>query len=134
MWRASAPTTRGAGEKHPCVNVAGNRRLNHALHMAAVSQLRQDCEGQAYYRRKLAEGKTPREALRCLKRRISDAIYRQLLADALSNDKEKTSPEGQMGTTTTTCVTGSTPTAGSSVKPQSGPVTKQPRTALADTA
>ena len=78
-YNASAPTTRGsAGEDHPCVNIAGNRRLNHALHIAAVSQLRHNCEGQAYYRRKLAEGKTPREALRCLKRRISDAIYRQL--------------------------------------------------------
>ena len=72
--------------------------------------------------------------MRALKRRISDAIYRQLVADALTDANEKTSPEGQMGTTTTTCVTGSTPTAGSSVKPQSGPVTKQPRTALADTA
>jgi transposase len=37
--------------------------------------------GQAYYRRKLAEGKSPKEALRCLKRRLSDAVYRCLLAD-----------------------------------------------------
>jgi len=51
------------------------------IHIAAVTQLRLDTEGRAYYRRKRAEGKNPLEAIRCLKRRISDAIYRQLLAD-----------------------------------------------------
>ena len=54
----------------------GNRRLNHAIHMAAVTQIRhRHSEGRAYYDRKLAEGKTPKEALRALKRRISDAIF-----------------------------------------------------------
>jgi len=51
------------------------------IHIAAVAQLRLDTEGRAYYRRKRAEGKKPLEAIRCLKRRISDAVYRQLLAD-----------------------------------------------------
>ncbi len=51
------------------------------IHIAAVTQLRLDTEGRAYYRRKRAEGKKPLEAMRRLKRRISDAIYRQLLAD-----------------------------------------------------
>jgi transposase len=61
----------------------GNRRLNHAIHMAAVTQIRhRHSDGRAYYDRKLAEGKTSREALRALKRRVSDAIYRQLQADA----------------------------------------------------
>ena len=60
---------------------AGNRRINHLIHIAAVTQIRLDTEGRAYYRRKRAEGKKPLEAIRCLKRRISDAIYRQLLAD-----------------------------------------------------
>jgi transposase len=61
----------------------GNRRLNHAVHMAAVTQIRyRHSEGRAYYDRKLAEGKTPKEALRCLKRRVSDAIYARLQADA----------------------------------------------------
>ena len=61
---------------------AGNRRMNHVIHIAAVSQIRLDTPGRAYYRRKLAAEKTRAEAMRCPKRRISDAIYRQLLADA----------------------------------------------------
>jgi len=61
----------------------GNRRLNHAIHMAAVTQIRyRHSDGRAYYDRKLAEGKTPKEALRALKRRVSDAIYACLQADA----------------------------------------------------
>ena len=48
----------------------------------AIVQIRHDTEGRAYYQRKLATGKTPREALRCLKRRLSDVVYRQLTADA----------------------------------------------------
>jgi transposase len=61
----------------------GNRRLNHAIHMAAVTQVSQRySDGRAYCERKLAEGKTPKEALRSLKRRVSDAIFAQLQADA----------------------------------------------------
>ena len=61
----------------------GNRRLNHAIHMAAVTQLRhKNSAGRAYYDRKIAEGQTSKMALRSLKRRVSDAIYRRLLEDA----------------------------------------------------
>jgi transposase len=61
----------------------GNRQLNHAIHMAAISQLRQPhSEGRAYFERKVTEGKTNREAIRALKRHVSNAIYRRLLADA----------------------------------------------------
>jgi transposase len=60
---------------------AGDRKLNHALYMMAMVQVRRPSAGQAYYWRKLAEGKSPKEALRCLKRRLSDAVYRCLLAD-----------------------------------------------------
>jgi transposase len=56
-------------------------KLNHALHLMAIVQIRHPTAGQAYYRRKRAEGKAPKEALRCLKRRLSDAVYRCLLAD-----------------------------------------------------
>ncbi len=56
--------------------------MNHMIHIAAISQIRLDTEGRAYYRRNLAAGKTKLEALRCLKRRISDAVYRQLVTDA----------------------------------------------------
>jgi transposase len=61
----------------------GNRRLNHAIHMAAVTQIRNPgSEGRAYYEKKLAEGKTRKEALRALKRQVSDAIFACLQADA----------------------------------------------------
>ncbi len=61
----------------------GNRQLNHALHLAAICQIRQPhSAGRAYFDRKRAEGKTKKEALRSLKRRIGDAVYRQLLVDA----------------------------------------------------
>ncbi len=61
---------------------AGNRRINHALHMMAVTQIRhQGSPGRSYYERKRLEGKTPKEALRCLKRRLSDVVCRQLVSD-----------------------------------------------------
>jgi transposase len=60
---------------------AGDRKLNHALYMMAMVQVRRPNAGQAYYQRKLAEGKSPKEALRCLKRRLSDAVYRCLVTD-----------------------------------------------------
>ena len=61
----------------------GNRELNHAIHMAAICQLRQPhCDGRSYFDRKVKEGKTSREAIRSLKRQISNTVYRQLIADA----------------------------------------------------
>ena len=61
----------------------GNRRLNHALHCAAITQIRhRHSPGRGYYDRKLAEGKTPREAIRSLKRRLSDIVWRHLVDDA----------------------------------------------------
>ena len=50
--------------------------------MVAVCQARSDAQGGTYYRKKMAEGKSRKEALRCLKRRISDAVFRSLLADS----------------------------------------------------
>ena len=65
------------------LSLRGNRRINHALHMAAITQIRhRRSDGRAYYERKIAEGKTRKEALRCLKRRISDAVFARLRADA----------------------------------------------------
>ena len=78
----TAPIEASSGEvvRHR-LSRAGNRKLNHALHLMAIVQIRHPTAGQAYYRRKLAEGKSRKEALRCLKRRLSDAVYRQLQAD-----------------------------------------------------
>jgi len=72
-----------AGRTIHRVSKRGNRQLNHALHMAAITQLRQpDTDGRRYFERKVDEGKTKREAIRSLKRHISNAVYRQLLNDA----------------------------------------------------
>jgi transposase len=61
----------------------GNRQLNHAIHIVAITQVRnRGSVGRLFFDRKVAEGKTKKEAIRALKRRISDAIYRQLLLDA----------------------------------------------------
>jgi transposase len=61
----------------------GNRTLNHALHLAAICQLRQPhSDGRVYFDRRVAEGKTKKEAIRSLKRHISNAVYRHLVADA----------------------------------------------------
>ena len=61
----------------------GNRQLNHAIHMVAICQIRQtDSEGRIYFEKKVAEGKTKREAIRSLKRHVANAVYRQLLLDA----------------------------------------------------
>jgi transposase len=64
----------------------GNRTLNHAIHTAAVTQISHDTPGRVYYDKKLDEGKTNKEALRALKRRISDAVYRRLAVDAQQHD------------------------------------------------
>jgi transposase len=74
----------------------GNRRVNHAIHMAAVTQVRQPhSEGRAYYDKKLAEGKTHREALRSLKRQVSDAVFTRLRADAQRTQAQVRDPGGQ---------------------------------------
>ena len=82
-WTGTAPLDASSGEQNRHrLSRAGNRRMNHMIHIAAVTQLRLDTEGRAYYRRKRADGKKAMEAMRCLKRRISDAIYRQLVTHA----------------------------------------------------
>jgi hypothetical protein len=71
----------------------GNRQLNHAIHMAAITQIRHShSPGYAYYQRKRAEGKTTKEAIRALKRRISDALYERLIAD-----EQRRAREGKRG-------------------------------------
>ena len=90
----------------------GNRRINHAVHMAAVTQIRhRHSDGRAYYDRKLAEGKTHKEALRCLKRRISDAIFARLQADArrAAAAADMRGPGGQPGNDSDASAAGSHP-------------------------
>jgi transposase len=88
----------------------GNRRLNHAIHMAAVTQIRQrHSDGRAYFEKKLAEGKTRKEALRALKRRISDAIFARLRADAQQAAAHANGPGGQQGNDSVASAAGSHP-------------------------
>jgi transposase len=93
----------------------------------AIVQLRHDTDGRAHYRRKIAAGKTSMEAMRCLKRRLSDAVYRQMLADAAAANAATapvtddpaapslvTGPGGQAGTSTGSSADDSNPDIGAS--------------------
>jgi transposase len=81
-YNATAPIEASSGPKvRHRLNPNGNRQLNHAIHLAAVTQVAHDTPGRAYYLRKQAEGKSRKEAMRRLKRRISDAVYQHLRAD-----------------------------------------------------
>jgi transposase len=120
------------------LSLRGNRRLNHAIHMAAITQIRyRHSGGRACYDKKVTEGKTHKEALRCLKRRISDAIYARLQADArrAADAPEAAGPGGQPGNDSDASAAGShpahrlfgqaTPEPGTTLRPATPP----PRTA-----
>jgi transposase len=96
-YNGTAPVEVSSGNrKIHRLSLRGNRRINHAIHMAAITQLRhKHSEGRAYYDKKVAEGKTCKEALRSLKRKVSDAIFARLQADA-RQAREK-GPGGQPG-------------------------------------
>lgn len=82
-YNGTAPIEASSGPKvRHRLNPRGNRQLNHALHVAAIGQIRRETTGRAYYDRKIKEGKTRNEAIRALKRRISDSVYRHLVNDA----------------------------------------------------
>lgn len=75
---------------------AGDRQLNSCLHIMALTQIRLDTPGRTYYRRKRTEGKSHREAMRCLKRRLSDAVYQQMRRDS---ERKGADPGGHSGAT-----------------------------------
>jgi transposase len=104
----------GDNDRHR-LNRGGNRRLNHVLHIAAVTQTRMPGAGQDYYRRKRAEGKTHLEAMRCLKRRISDVVYRSLI-----HDLALASPGGQVGASLQSSAADTIPMVGTSEQSQPG--------------
>jgi transposase len=93
------------------LSLRGNRRLNHAIHMAAITQIRyKHSDGRAYYDTEIAEGKTRKEALRALKRQISDAIYKCLKADAARTAASSgRGPGGQPGNDSVASAAGSHP-------------------------
>ena len=104
------------------VSRAGNRRLNHALHVMAIVQIAHGCPGRDYYQRKLAQGKGRLEAIRALKRRLSDSVYRRMIHDA--QQQALAGPGGHLGTSLTSSAANPTPTADSSDKPLTGPTRK----------
>jgi transposase len=115
-YTGTAPIEASSGDvvRHR-LSRAGNRRLNSALHVVALSHKRYDPRGTAYYAKKLAGGKGTKGAMRCLKRRLSDVVFHQLTAErAVEN------PGGQMGATLTSSAADLIPMANTSDKPQPG--------------
>ena len=99
------------GRKIYRLSLRGNRRHGHAIHMAAITQIRHNhSDGRACHERKIAAGKTHKEALRCLKRRINDALYARLRADARNAAAASArDPGGQPGNDSASSATGSHP-------------------------
>jgi transposase len=121
-YNGTAPIDVSSGDQvRHRLSRAGNRRINHALHMMAVTQIRSPWTGgRRYYERKRAEGKTPKEALRCLKRRLSDQVYRQLLGDRQGRIKECGSPATRPPTPPTS-------TSPANASPAAAPASLPPR-------
>ncbi len=117
---ASAEKSRHRLSRH------GDRQLNSAIHTIAITQIRMpSSRGHHYYKTKLEEGKTPREAARCLKRRLADHIWRVMIND----ERRATGPGGHLGTTLQSSVADPTPTTSSSDKSLPGPATHDATTA-----
>ncbi|WP_281289833.1 IS110 family transposase [Nocardioides rubriscoriae] len=107
-WNGTAPIDASSGDnvRHR-LSRAGNRQINRTLHIMATVQLRNDTEGRRYYDRRRADGKTPMEAMRALKRRLSNIVYRTMLDDAMR--AKATGPGGQRGSDSDSSATGSQP-------------------------
>ncbi len=128
-WTGTAPIDASSGDhtRHR-LSRGGNRQINRVLHVMAFVQLRNATEGRAYYDRKKAAGKTSTEAMRCLKRRLSDIVYKAMLDDLAGHTT--TGPGGHPGDISGSSATGSQPDTGSSDKPLPRPDTTKPRTTL----
>ena len=122
-WNGTAPIDASSGDQvRHRLSRAGNRQINRVLHIMAVVQLRNPTEGRAYFDRKAAAGKTPMEAMRALKRRLSDIVYHQMILDA----RAATGPGGHRGAATGSSAAGSNPSTSSSEKSLPGPATNDP--------
>ncbi len=107
-YTGTAPIEVSPGRRGPPpLSRAGDRQLNYCLHVMALTQIRQPTPGRAYYLRKRSEGKSRKEAMRCLKRRLSDVIYRQLQRDAAS--PQGADPAGHTGAALMSRAAGSHP-------------------------
>ena len=128
-WTGTAPIDASSGDRvRHRLSRGGNRQVNMVLHMMAVVQLRNRTEGRAYYDRKVAAGKSPNEAMRCLKRRLSDIVYRTMLNDLVASNA--TGPGGHRGASRQSSAAGSHPHTGSSDKSLPGPASNKPTTGI----
>jgi len=133
-WNGTAPIDVSSGDNdHHRLNRAGNRRINRTLHIMAIAQLRYDTPGRAYYQRKRTEGKTAMEAMRALKRRLSDTVYRQMINDTKATTAPATGPGGHTGATLNSSAADPNPTIDTSDKSLPGPANHQPKTSLTAT-
>jgi transposase len=126
-YNGTAPIEVSSGSKKIYrLSRRGNRRMNHAIHLIAVTQLRfPHTEGRAYFDRKRAEGKTGKEAIRALKRRISDSVYARLLQDARHQDEAPDrGPGGHTGNVSASSAAGSHPATPTLRKSHSRTTTK----------
>ena len=130
-WNGTAPIDASSGDhvRHR-LSRAGNRQINRVLHIMATVQLRNPGPGRDYFDRKKAAVKTSMEAMRALKRRLSDIVYRTMLDDAVAHaiGSTRTGPGGHRGNDSDSSATGSQPHTGSSDQSLPGPVTNNPRT------
>jgi transposase len=95
-WNGTAPIPVWSGnDSRHRLNRGGNRQVNAALHRIAITQWRGLGLGRAYVERRLAAGDTKAEALRLLRRRISDEVYRRLLADEGPCEQPRPSPRAK---------------------------------------
>ncbi|MFD6358026.1 transposase [Nocardia tengchongensis] len=118
--RKTAPLDASSGDQQRHrLSRAGNRKINRVLHIMAIVQLRNRTPDRVYYDGRRASGKTSMEAVRALKRRLSNVIYTRMLADRRC--REWAGPGGQSGTTLHSSATGSNPHTDPSDKPQPGP-------------
>jgi transposase len=126
-YNGTAPVEVSSGNrKIHRLSLRGNRRINHAIHMAAITQIRhRHSEGRAYYDKKVAEGKTHKEALRCLKRQISNAIFARLQDDARKAAARAKGPGGQPGNDSASSAASSHP-----ARQLLGPATPGPATTI----
>ncbi|KAA1422092.1 IS110 family transposase [Nocardioides humilatus] len=128
-WNGTAPIDASSGDhvRHR-LSRKGNRQINKTLHIMATVQLRRPSEGRSYFDRKTAAGKSNIEAMRCLKRRLSDLVYKTMLDDLVTI--KATGPGGHRGNVSQSSATGSQPHTGSSDQSLPEPATTKPKPAL----
>ncbi|MGW1814984.1 IS110 family transposase [Streptomyces sp. NPDC002125] len=91
----ASPVEYSSGNRqHRRLNRGGNRQANAALHRIVLTRLRWDERTQTYYEKRLSEGKTRRETIRCLKRYVAREVYRLILDE--SRHPSPATPPGQL--------------------------------------